>query len=166
MAVDAFLEIVDSNGATIEGESLDAQHKNLLQIRNFSFAIEMPASPDTGTGLGAGKVNLKVFSFEVANSKASPILFKYCCNGDHCQKATLYVRKAGSKQQDYYKWYFKELLITGFDLSCSEDITEKVSFAYTGIAVEYHQQDQKGQVSSSSINAGWDAKANDAWFPS
>jgi type VI secretion system secreted protein Hcp len=159
--VDAFLEIIDSKGAAIAGESLDKQHPNLLQIANFSFGTEMAHSASTGTGLGAGKVSLKTFTFEVSNSKASPVLMKYCCSGDHCQKATLYVRKAGSGQQDYYIWTFKELLITGFELNCSVDIVEKVTFAYTGIHCEYRQQDQKGQVSKSGVKGGWDIKKND-----
>src|SRR5262245_252183 len=133
MAVDAFLEIFDSKGNAIEGESLDKTHSKKLQIRNFAFGVEMKHSAEVGTGLGAGKVELKLFSFEFANSKASPILLKNCCAGDHCQKAILSIRKAGTGQHDYYIWTFQELLITGFELSCSEDITEKITFAYTGI---------------------------------
>jgi len=160
MAVDAFLELTDSKGAKIEGECLDKTHKDKLQIRNFSFSVEMKHSAETGTGLGAGKCELKQFTFEVANSKASPVLLKYCCNGDHVQKAVLHVRKAGGGQHDYYVWTFKELLITSFELSCSEDITEKITFAYTAIHTEYKQQDQKGALKAG-IKAGWDTKAND-----
>ena len=47
--VDAFLEIIDSKGAAIAGESLDKQHPNLLQIANFSFGTEMVHSASTGT---------------------------------------------------------------------------------------------------------------------
>lgn len=161
MAVDAFLDMYDSKGSKIEGESFDKHHEKKLQIRNFSFAVEMKHSAETGSGLGAGKVELKAFSFEVANSKASPVLFKYCCNGEHLQKAILYVRKAGGTQQDYYVWNFKELLITNFELNCSEDITEKITFAYTGIHTEYRLQDQKGAVTKTGVKAGWDGKTND-----
>lgn len=161
--VDAFLEIVDSAGNAIEGESGDDKHGKLLQISNFGFGVEMTSSASTGQGLGAGKAMLKTFSFDVANSKASPVLFKYTCNGDHCQKATLYIRKAGGTQQDYYIWNFKELLLVGFELSCGEDIVEKVTFAYTGVSCEYRTQDQKGQVSKSGLKAGWDVKKNIEW---
>src|SRR5690348_17335816 len=106
MAVDAFLEILDQSGP-IKGECKDNVHKEKLQIRNFSFGVEATASAATGTGLGAGKATLKTFSFDVDNSTASPILFKYCCNGTHCKGATLYVRKAGGLPRDYYVWKFK-----------------------------------------------------------
>ena len=78
MAVDAFLEITDQSGV-IKGESKDDTHKELLQIRNFSFGVEATASAATGTGLGAGKATMKVFSFDVDNSTASPTIFKYAC---------------------------------------------------------------------------------------
>lgn len=157
--IDAFLEIIDSSGNAIAGESLDSKHKNLLQIRDFSFGVTMKASVETGTGLGAGKCEMKEFEFTVSNSKASPTLLEYCCNGDHCQKATLYIRKATGKQDDYYIWTFKELIITNFGLSCSEDIGEKINFAYTAIACEYKQQKQDGSLMAG-VKAGWDAKEN------
>lgn len=158
--IDAFLEITDSSGNVIKAESNDKNHKDLLQIRDFGFSVAMKASVETGTGLGAGKCEMKEFTFAVGNSKASPNLLKYCCNGDHCQKAVLYIRKATGKQDDYYIWTFKELIITNFELTCSEDITEKISFAYTALACEYKQQKQDGSLMAG-VKAGWDNKAND-----
>ena len=160
MAVDAFLEILDSGGTAIEGESKDSAHEKLLQIRNFEFGVSMKADPTVGSGLGGGKAEFKEFTFDVDNSKASPVLFRYCCNGEHCQKAVLYVRKPGGKQQDYYIWTFKELSITNFGISCSENIVEKISFLYTALACEYRVQDQKGQIAKSGLKAGWDVKLN------
>ena len=161
MAVDAFLELKDQSGV-VKGESKDDKHPDLLQITNFSFGVEMQASAATGTGLGAGKATLNKFQFDVSNSKASPVLFKLCCTGAHCPSAKLYIRKAGGKPEDYYIWSFKELILTGFELSCSEDITEKISFAYTGLACEYKPQKQDGSLDSG-IKAGWDVKANKEW---
>lgn len=161
MAVDAFLEITDQSGV-IKGESKDDQHKELLQIRNFSFGVEATASSATGTGMGAGKAVLKTFAFDVDNSVASPTLYKYCCNGTHCKSAILYVRKAGGTPKDYYVWKFKDLIITGFELSCSEEIVEKVALAYTALYCEYKPQNEKGELGSA-LKAGWDVKLNKEW---
>jgi len=161
MPVDAFLEITDQAGV-IKGESKDDKHPDLLQIRNFEFGVEAKASAATGTGLGAGKAELKEFSFDVDNSIASPTLFKYSCNGTHCKSAILYVRKAGGKPQDYYVWKFKDLIITKFGLSCSEEIVEKVTFAYTALYCEYKPQNEKGELGSAQ-KGGWDVKLNKEW---
>ena len=162
MAVDCFLEIVDVSKA-IPGETTDSVHSGLLQIRNFSFGVEATASAATGSGLGAGKAILKAFSFDVDNSIASPILYKYCCNGFHCKTATLYVRKAGGKPLDYYVWKFKDLIITGFELSCGEEIVEKVTIAYTALYCEYKKQKQDGTLENTAYKAGWDVKINGEW---
>jgi type VI secretion system secreted protein Hcp len=143
--IDAFLEINDQSGK-IKGESLDKDHSGLLQIQNFTFGVEMATSAGTGTGLGAGKAMPKVFEFEVSNSTASPVLFKHVCSGEHCKDATLYIRKAGGKPQDYYIWKFTTLLITKFDLVCSDNIVERVAFSYEQIECEYKPQDSKGAL--------------------
>jgi type VI secretion system secreted protein Hcp len=161
MAVDAFLEITDQSGV-IKGESKDDKHGERLQIRNFSFGVEATASATTGTGLGAGKALLKTFSFDVDNSIASPTLYKYCCNGTHCKSAILYVRKAGGTPKDYYIWKFRDLIITGFEISCSEEIVEKVTMAFTALYCEYYPQNEKGELGSA-LKSGWDVKVNKEW---
>jgi len=163
MAVDCFLEIKDSSGNAVKGETNDSKHKELLQIRNFAFGVEATASAATGSGLGAGKANLKAFTFDVDNSIASPTLYKFCCNGTHCASATLYIRKAGGKPEDYYVWKFKDLVLTGFELACSEEIVEKITFVYTALYCEYKKQKPDGTLDNSAFKAGWDVKANAEW---
>jgi type VI secretion system secreted protein Hcp len=159
--IDAFLEITDQSGK-IKGESVDDKHKEKLQIFNFGFKVELEATPGVGTGLGAGKSVLKEFEFEVANSTASPTLLQHCCDGTHCKDATLYIRKAGGKPQDYYIWKFTDLVITKFDLNCSDDIVEKIAFAFTAVACEYKPQKADGSLGSG-LKGGWDQKKNIVW---
>lgn len=159
--IDAFLEIEDQSGK-IKGESKDDVHKEKMQIQNFSFGVDLTASPSIGTGLGAGKAVLKQFEFEVSNSIASPALFQHCCDGTHCKSATLFVRKAGGKPQDYYVWKFKDLVITKFEIACSDDIVEKIAFAYTMVYCEYKPQKEDGSLGSA-LNGGWDVKLNKNW---
>jgi type VI secretion system secreted protein Hcp len=161
--IDAFLELHDQSGM-VKSECIDDKHKDKLQIQNFSFGVEMVSSGQTGTGHGAGKCQAKAFSFDVSNSKASPTLFKYCCNGTHFKKATLYIRKAGGKPQDYYIWNFEELLCTGFELNCGDDIVEKITLAFSGIHTEYKPQKKDGSLDSS-IKAGHHIKKNVDWQP-
>jgi type VI secretion system secreted protein Hcp len=159
--IDAFLEITDQSGK-VKGETLDKVHKEKLQIQNFSFGVEIQASSDTGTGLGAGKAVFKHFEFEVSNSTASPTLLQHCCDGTHCKDATLYIRKAGGKPQDYYIWKFIDLIITKFEIACTDDIVEKIGFSYTKIACEYKPQKNDGSLGSG-LKGGWDRKENATW---
>ena len=59
-------------------------------------------------------------------------------------------------------WKFKDLIITGFELSCSEEIVEKVTLAYTALYCEYKPQNEKGELGSA-LKAGWDVKINKEW---
>jgi len=161
MAVDAFLLITDQSG-DIKGESVDKSHAKLLQIRNFSFGVDNGSSAATGGGLGAGKATMRDFEFDVDNSTASPTLFQHCCDGTHCKSAVLYIRKAGGKPQDYYVWKFKDLIIKKFEVTCAEEIVEKIAFSFTAIYTEYKMQKPDGSLDSA-LNGGWDVKENDTW---
>jgi type VI secretion system secreted protein Hcp len=162
--IDAFLLLEDQDGE-VKSEGIDDAHKGKLQIQNFSFGVEMVSSGSTGTGHGAGKSQIKAFSFDVSNSKASPILFQHACDGTHFKKAKLFIRKAGGKTpKDYYIWDFQELLITGFELNCGDDIVEKVTCAFSAIHAEYKPQKENGDLDSG-LKAGWNVKTNKAWTP-
>ena len=128
--IDAFLLITDQNG-DIKNESTDKAHPGYLQIQHFQFGVALEATPSIGTGLAAGKSVPCQFEFEVNSSKASPVLFQHCCDGTHCKSAVLYIRRAGGKPQDYYIWHFKDLVITKFEPTCSDDILEKIAFAFS-----------------------------------
>jgi type VI secretion system secreted protein Hcp len=164
MSVDMFLEFdADSK---IVGESIDDKHGKCLQIDGFSFGAEMPASAESGTGLGAGKVKFDQFNFKTKSSLASAPAFRDMYSGKHIKKATLYLRKAGGTQEDYMKFIFKELIITKYAIDGSgEEPTEDLAFAYTGLYVYYAPQDQKGAIDNGNKrDAGWDVKANKEWL--
>ena len=72
--IDAFLKLEDQNGV-IKSEATDDAHKEQLQIQNFSFGVEMASSPamDRHRPRRGQGGDAKTFSFDVSNSKASPI---------------------------------------------------------------------------------------------
>jgi type VI secretion system secreted protein Hcp len=104
----------------------------------------------TATGGGAGKVNVQDLSFTKWFDKASPKLQSACCDGTHYDKATLTVRKAGGKHEEYLKITMEELIVTSVSTGGSggEDrLTENVSINFAKVKVEYFAQDAKGKVS-------------------
>lgn len=149
MASDYLLEI---DG--IKGESVDAKHPGTLEIESFSWGETNSGSFSLGTGGGSGKVSWQDFHFTVNLSKASPVLMQKCCSGDHIKKATLYVRKQGGEQLEYYIWKFTELLITSFQTGGSSGSplpTEQISFNFGMLEINYHEQTDKGNLGSPTI---------------
>ena len=67
-------------------------------------------------------------------------------------------------QIEYTTIKFKELVINKWTTDGgSEDPTESISFAYTGMYIIYHQQDQTGKLIDKR-EAGWNVKENDEWL--
>src|SRR5205823_2236932 len=118
MAVDAFLEF--DSGASIKGESKDSQHGegkgDCLQVDSYDFGVEVPASAESGQGLGAGKMTFGQFNFKCKASKHTTSVFKHLTLGTHIKSAKLYLRKSGggsaTGQKDFMIYTFKELIIT------------------------------------------------------
>src|SRR5687767_6653601 len=104
MAADIFAKIGD-----IKGESLDAKHKDEVELLSWSWGVSQGVS--TGSGSAAGKVSFNDFSFTHRLDKASPNLMKACAAGSHIKEATITVRKAGNKPLDYMIFKFYDILI-------------------------------------------------------
>jgi len=166
MAFDSFLDLYDSNNKALEGESIDSHHSKMLQIKTFNFGNEHPTEIGLGTGNSSGKTKFIELNIDINQSKASPTLFLWSCTGEHLQKGILYVRKNGGKPQDFMIITMTGLFVTKFTTTAADGadaMQESVSFAYTSIQYEYHQQDEKGAVSKTAFKAGWDQKKNDTY---
>lgn len=157
MAVDYFLKI---DG--IEGESGDSKHKNEIQLLSWSWGESNQGSHNTGTGGGAGKVNMQDISFSMGINKASPKLMLACANGEHIKKAVLTCRKQGKEQQEYLQYTFEDLLVSSFQTGGHEGEVipvEQVSLNFTKIKMTYKAQKADGTLDGG-INFHWDLKAN------
>src|SRR4051794_24002818 len=113
-AVDYFLKI---DG--IEGESHDAKHKAEIQIDSFSWSEKQTGTQMGGGGGGAGKVAMGDFHFTMKVNKSSPKLMLACACGEHIPKAVLSCRKAGGKQEGFYKITLSDLLVSSYQTSGS-----------------------------------------------
>ena len=107
MAVDYFLKIEG-----IEGESQDKTHKGEIELLSFNWGGTQTSSVATGSGSGAGRVNLSDFSVAKHYDKASPKLFLAMATGQHFKSGTLTARKAGKDQQEYLKVTLTDLFVT------------------------------------------------------
>jgi len=144
MAVDYFWKL-DS----IQGESVDANHKNEIKLLSFSWGGTQKTSVAGTGGSGAGKVDIADFSVMKHVDKASTPLFKALVSGTHIKTGTLTAVKAGSAGKPFLKIDFQELFVTSLQQAATDEVpTESVSFSYNQIAVEYSMQNEQGVVTS------------------
>lgn len=157
MATDMFLEL---DG--IKGEAQDKKHAGKIDIDAFSFGVHQSGTSGRGGGAGAGKADFQDLSITKKVDKSSPILMLACATGKHIAKATLFVRKAGGKQEEYYKIVMTDLLVSSFQNSGADGANvpmESVSLNYAKIEFEYFPQNADGTMGGK-VASGYDLKTN------
>jgi type VI secretion system secreted protein Hcp len=159
-ACDYFLKIEG-----IEGESSDDKHKGSIDIQTWSWGETQKGAHANGGGGGAGKVSMQDLSFTMRVNKASPKLLLACASGEHFKKAYLTCRKAGKQAQEYLKYVFTDLLVSGYQTggNGASDVipVDHVTLNFAKLEVEYRPQTADGSLAAS-VKTGWDLKANKA----
>ncbi len=166
MAFDAYLFI-----ATVDGEAtatIDPKPNGLstvpMEIFSFSFGASNPTTVGTHSGgMSAGKVSVSSFNFMKRSDNASPKLFQMCCEGDHVDKASLILRKAGgkdNKQSTFLQYDFEQVYVDSIQWSGSgggdDTPTESVSLAFGKVTItNYIQDTAKGGLKKGN-GASWD----------
>jgi len=159
MATDMFLELKG-----IEGESIDKVYKDkkAMDILAWSWGMSNSGTFHSGSGGGAGKVNVQDLSFTKYIDKASAPLMLACCNGRHLDEAVLTVRKAGEKPLEYLKITMTGVMVTAVSTGGSggEDrLTENVTLNFAKVKTEYFMQNAKGGKDTGG-QMSWDIAAN------
>ncbi len=158
MAVDMFFKIGD-----IKGESVDKSHKDEIDVLAWSWGLSQSGTTHTGTGGGAGKVNVQDISFTKHIDKSSPVLMLHCCNGKHIPEAKLTVRKAGENPLEYLIITMKDLIVSGVSTGGSggEDrLTENVTLNFSHVKVTYQQQSKTGGPEGGPVDLLWNVATN------
>jgi type VI secretion system secreted protein Hcp len=145
----------------IKGESLDAKHKDEIEVLSFSWGVTNTGATATGGGAGAGKATFQDLSMVHKIDKASPLLMRACATGMHLKDATITYRKAGKDQQDYLIVKLDDIIITGVTdgAESGQAGSETVSLAFAKIELEYKPQKADGSLGTG-IHFKYDLKAN------
>lgn len=155
MAVDVHLKFEPP----VEGESVVKGHEKEIHIHAINWGMSQSGSMHTGTGGGSAKVTVKDISFAKSIDKSTPVLMHHCCNGQHFDKATVTVSKAGGdKSVQYLTITMHKVMISGIDFGGhkdSEDLKESVKLNFSKFTVEYKPQTEKG-VEGAGVKSGWD----------
>jgi type VI secretion system secreted protein Hcp len=147
----------------IKGESVDASHKDEIEILSWSWSARQSGSAHSGPGGGSGKVSVSDLTFTKYADRSSPNLLKMCCSGKHFQSAQLTVRKAGGgKPVEYIKVKLKDGLISSVSdggTPSDDRLTETVTLNFASFTYEYTPQSKDGGPSAS-IPASWNIAKN------
>ena len=152
----------------LKGESLDDSHKDEIDVLDWKWGLEQTGTAHVGMGGGAGKVRVKDLSVTKHVDKATPELFKACCNGKVFKEATLTVRKAGEKPLEYLKIKMSDVQISKMEIDSKMEIagngnedflTEYVSLHFDQVEVEYTPQKSDGS-SDAAVTTGWNIKTS------
>jgi type VI secretion system secreted protein Hcp len=156
VAADIFAKLGD-----IKGESIDAKHKDEIEVLSWSWGVANSGSRATGSGGGAGKATFGDLAFTHRIDKASPLLLQGCATGQHLKEATITRRKAGKGQQEFLVIKMSDVLITSVSETDDSggDQTETVTLAFAKVAVEYRPQKADGSLGAG-VFFKYDIKSN------
>lgn len=158
MSIDAFLKF---EGKEIPGESRQKEHEGQLEIQSFSFGAHNGGSRHTGTGGGVGKGDAGDLSCMMKSDKAGPLLLLACLSGEHFDKATLYVRKAGGDEPvTYMEVEMEHILVSSYQTggSAGGETMDSFSLNFATINFIYRPQSQTG-TPEADVTQGWDLGA-------
>jgi type VI secretion system secreted protein Hcp len=156
MATDIFAKLGD-----IKGESVDAKHKDEIEVLSFSWGVANSGSTSSGGGGGAGKAEFQDLAIVHGIDKATPALLKACATGQHIKDATITHRKAGKGQQEYLIIKLNDVTITAVTHGGAEGqpYAESVSLKFAKVELEYKPQRPDGSLDTG-VFFKFDLKAN------
>ncbi len=139
-AANYFLKI-----AGIEGESVDAKHKNEIDLESWSWGESQSGTMHQGGGGGAGRVSAQDFHFVMKMGKASPKLLLACANGEHIGSAVLTCFKAGKTPHEFLNVKFTDILVSSYQTggSGASDIVPMDQISLNFAKIEFTYKDQK-----------------------
>jgi len=153
MAVNAYLFIEG-----VEGPSTSKPKH--IDILSFSWGVSQTATYGAGASgseAKAGRADFSNLTIMKVLDKTSPLLADHCASGDILKEVYLvYDKPVGDKQDDYFRIYLKDALITSVQLAgSSENPTESVSFAFQAVEVAYRPEKEDGMLDAA-IRKGYD----------
>jgi len=153
MAVNAYL--------FVEGVSGPSTSKTgHIDVLSFSWGVSQTSTYGAGASgmeAKAGRADFSNLTIMKVLDKTTPLLCDHCASGDILKKVyILYDKPVGTEQQDYFRIYLKDALITSVQLSGSnENPTESVSFAFQAVEVAYKPEKDDGTLDAA-IPKGYD----------
>ncbi len=148
----------------VDGESKDAEHENWIIIKAVELAIDMPVpnSPAQSGQRASGTANFGELKIYKSFDKATPLLFKACCNGRPYTEDVIidFVEPMGTSKLVYLKIRLSGVIVSSlnYEVDTEGTVLEVLRLNYAKIIIEYTPQ-EKGQPGGV-LPAGWDLQKN------
>lgn len=152
MAVNAYLYVDGITGPS-------TSKTGFIDVLSFSWGVSQTSHYGVGASgkeSKAGRADFSNLSIMKVLDKTSPMLASNCWSGQIIAKVyILYDKPIGTgtsaKQDDYFRIYLKDALITSVQLSgSSENPTESVTFAFQCVEVGYKPEKDDGTLDAAS----------------
>jgi type VI secretion system secreted protein Hcp len=146
----------------VKGESQDDKHKDEIHVSSFSFGVTNSGTGGSNLGSGGGRSNIQDMHFTKVVDAASPNLFIACSTGKHFPKASITVRRAGEKPQEYLVYNLTEVYISSVTTSGHEGggiAQESLSLNFSKVEMSYTPQNADGTPGAKNTKT-YDVKAN------
>lgn len=156
MTPDIFLKL-----DTIKGESKDKSHKGEIDLESFTFGLQNGGAWSSGGGGGAGKVAFQDITIHKSADASTPALMQACAAGQHIKSGILTVRKAGGKQEEFYKIALTNILVSSITNTGANggNPSEVVGLNFEEIKFDYKEQGADGTLGGV-VKFGWNLKQN------
>ena len=169
MAYDCYITFKSPD---IQGESTRKGFEKQIELDDFHFDVENPATIGSATGgAGAGKVKFNTFTITKRTDASTPRLYQQCCAGGHFAQVILTMLKASGDKSSaltFLTFDFRTVFITRVDWSGGEENgdtpVETITFVYGSLGVTYTPQQITGAAAAKPVAAGWSQIRNsDDW---
>jgi type VI secretion system secreted protein Hcp len=144
---DVFLKVESARQGPIKGESQDMVHKGEIDVYAWSWGMQ---AQTTIAGGEAGKATINALIISKKIDSASTALMAAMRNNEVIKKAVLTMRKAGTKQHEFFKFTLQNGRITSLDVRTdmpgTPEYTETLSISFQKLSVEYLPQGADGQL--------------------
>ena len=153
MAVNAYL-YVDG----VQGPS--TSKTGCIDVLSFSWGVSNTSvygAGASGKEAKAGRADFSNLTIMKVLDKTTPLLCDHCASGDILKKVyILYDKPVGNAQQDYFRVYLQDALVTSVQLSGSnENPTESISFAFQAVEIAYKAENDDGTLAAA-VPKGFD----------
>jgi len=137
----------------LDGESMDDEHKDWIEVESWSWGVDNPASFAQGQGGQATQAHVASLSVVKNCDKASVSMYKACTTGKHIKKGTLSCLKLdGDKRVEYMKVDLTDIMVSNLQWSASgseHHVHENVGLVFAEFKQAYKLQSDKGSAKGS-----------------
>ena len=145
----------------IEGPS--TSKTNHIDIISFTWGVRQATTFGKGASGKKAKIGRSSFTdvtIDKVSDKTTPYLIDHCATGNILKEVyLLWDKPVGDKQQDYFRIYLKDALITGVEIGGTGEFpTESVSIAFQALEIDYKPEKDDGSLDAA-IAKGYDLSA-------